>query len=170
MIDLIKKFFDRVTGNHHDVAQRDPSHDIHIATCALLLEMAHIDNQFSEVEKERIVGILKRDYGLSEEDVSELIEASEKALEESIDLWQFTNLINQNYSLEEKIRIIETVWKIAYTDGKLDQHEDYLVHKLANLLRLSHKQLIEAKLKVAHLSPEMPASGGRILDRRHEQT
>ena len=42
------------------------------------------------------------------------------------------------------------VWEIIYTDGILDKHEDYLVHKLANLLRLSHEQLIEAKLKVLH--------------------
>lgn len=43
---------------------------------------------------------------------------------------------------------IETIWRIACTDRELDKHEDYLVHKLAKLLRLSHKQLIEAKLKV----------------------
>ena len=64
---------------------------------------------------------------------------------------QITNLINQNYSIEEKIRIIEMIWKLAYTDGKLDKHEDYLVHKLARLLRLTHKQLIEAKFKVIAL-------------------
>ena len=54
-------------------------------------------------------------------------------------------------ALEEKLRLIETIWKIAYTDGKLDKHEDYLVHKLAKLLRLTHKQLIEAKIKAKEL-------------------
>ena len=53
-------------------------------------------------------------------------------------------------SEQKKTQIIEMVWEIIYIDGKLDQHEDYLVHKLARLLRLSHKQLIEAKLKILH--------------------
>ena len=69
----------------------------------------------------------------------------------SIDLWQFTNLINQNYSTDEKLQIIETMWKIVYADGRLDKHEDYLVHKLSNLLRLTHKQLIDAKLRVKNI-------------------
>ena len=79
-----------------------------------------------------------------------MIESSESELEKSIDLWKFTNLINQNYTLEEKLKVIETVWEVAYSDGELEKHEDYLVHKVATLLRLSHKQLIDAKLKVLH--------------------
>ena len=128
----------------------DASHDIRIATCALLLEMANIDGEFSDSERNRIISILKRDYQLSEKHALELIKASNKELDGSVDLWKFTNLINRNYPLEEKIQIIEMVWKIAYTDRKLDKYEDYLVHKLAKLLHLTHKQLIEAKLKVIH--------------------
>jgi uncharacterized tellurite resistance protein B-like protein len=112
------------------------------------MEMAHIDGEFSDSEKEKIIQTLKEEHGLSEEAVAELLKAAKEELKGSIDLWQFTNLINQNYSLEEKIRIIEMVWQLAYTDGTLDKHEDYLLHKMANLLRLTHKQLIEAKLKV----------------------
>jgi len=40
------------------------------------------------------------------------------------------------------------VWKVIYADGKLDKHEDHLAHKLSSLLKLNHKQLIDAKLKV----------------------
>jgi uncharacterized tellurite resistance protein B-like protein len=73
-------------------------------------------------------------------------------LEESADLWQFARLINANYTNTEKIEIIETLWRIVYVDGKMDQYEHYLMNKLKNLLRLSHEQLIEAKLKVLHSS------------------
>jgi uncharacterized tellurite resistance protein B-like protein len=78
------------------------------------------------------------------------MKAADDELERSIDLWQFAKLINENYSTDEKIKVIETVWQVIYTDGVLDKHEDYLVHKLAKLLRLSHKQLIDAKLKVLY--------------------
>ena len=80
---------------------------------------------------------------------AELLDLSHKKIEQSIDLWQYTNLMKKNYSLEEKIKVIESIWKVIYADGRLDPHEDYLVHKLSPLLGLSHKQLIDAKLRVA---------------------
>ena len=132
----------------------ETSHDIRVATCALFLEMSNIDGEFSKTERENIISIMKKHYDLSDEYVVALLEASHEELKGSIDLWQFTNLINQNYSMEEKLRIIEAIWRVAYTDGKLDKHEDYLVHKLAKLLRLSHKQLIEAKVKVKKLGSD----------------
>jgi uncharacterized tellurite resistance protein B-like protein len=150
MIDLVKRFFSRSGEAVHPEQKREKPHDIRIATCALLLEMAHIDDEFSGSEQENIILILKRDYQLSDEYATELIQATEEELKGSIDVWQFTNLINQNYSTQEKNQIIEMVWKIAYADGRLDKHEDYLVHKLAKLLRLTHKQLIDAKLKIIH--------------------
>jgi uncharacterized tellurite resistance protein B-like protein len=151
MIDLVKKFFGKNTMDSPHDQEGEKSHDIRVATCALLIEMSNIDGEFSESERESIISLLKKDYDLSDENAIALMEASKEELKGSIDLWQFTNLINQNYSMEEKLWIIEMVWRIAYTDGKLDKHEDYLVHKLAKLLRLTHKQLIEAKLRVKEL-------------------
>lgn len=147
MLDLVKRFFSpdtRGAGTHEDGATPQ---DIRIATCALFLAMSYVDGEFAESEREYVVSILKRDFGLSDEHAASLLEAAHGELKKSIDLWQFTNLINQNYSLEEKLQIIESIWRIAYTDGRLDEHEDYLVHKLAKLLRLNHKQLIDAKLR-----------------------
>ena len=154
MIDLVKKFFNASKNEPQLQNREDITHDIRVATCAILLEMANIDGEFSDPERKNIIERLQKDYELSDEYVTELIKTSKQELEGSIDLWQFTNLINQNYTLEEKIRIIELVWEIAYTDGHLDQHEDYLAHKLANLLRLNHKQLIDAKLKILNKSRE----------------
>lgn len=150
MIDLVKKFFDRRSGDLPENHRSERPHDIRVATCALLLEMANIDDEFTDTEREDIILILKKKYNLPDEDVTPLIQATEEELKGSIDLWRFTTLINKNYSVEEKIQVIEMVWKIAYADGRLGKHEDYLVHKLAKLLRLTHKQLIEAKLKIIH--------------------
>lgn len=147
MIDLIKK----IAGNKKSHTEKKAANgDINLATCALFLELANVDGEFSKQEKDNITNIFRTKYNLPEEEIVELIKSSESELEKSIDLWQFTNIINQNYSLEEKLKVIETVWEVAYSDGRLEQHEDYLVHKVATLLRLSHKQLIDAKLKVLH--------------------
>ena len=77
-----------------------------------------------------------------------LVTEADKELDQSVDLWQFARLINENYSIEEKIEIIETLWQMVFVDGKMDRYEHYLMNKLQNLLRLSHDQLIAAKLKV----------------------
>lgn len=148
MIDFIKDFFSKISEHGFSDNEEEKFQQTRIATCALLLEMATIDGEFNETEKASIIEILRREYELSDEDVDSLIATASERLEESIDLWRFTNLINEHSTLEQKLQIIEMVWRIAYTDGKLDQHEDYLVHKLATLLRLTHHELIQAKLKV----------------------
>jgi uncharacterized tellurite resistance protein B-like protein len=146
MIDIVKTFFQKAPVEEEK--EEDRAQKIQVATCALLLEVANSDEEFSEIERENIVRILEEDFSLSDEYAQEWIVLAEKERKERIDLWGFTRLINENYSLEEKIKIIEMVWKVIYADGKLDRYEDHLAHKLSTLLKLEHKQLIDAKLKI----------------------
>ena len=148
MIDVVKRFFNKATPKVNEASGRNTEHDIRVATCALFVELARIDEKFTQEEMNTIVSILKERYDLSPEHADALIAEAERQLEKSVDLWHFSNLINKNYSTEEKIEIIETLWRIVYVDGKMDQYEHYLMSKLQNLLRLSHDQLIAAKLKV----------------------
>ena len=152
MLDIVKRFFSPSAENSSGTTGKKTDHDIRVATCALLVEIARIDEEFTQSEMETLLSILKEKYGLSGEHADALIAEAEKELEESVDLWQFARLINENYSNEEKIEIIETLWRIVYVDGKMNRFEHYLMNKLKNLLRLSHDQLIDAKLKVLHSS------------------
>ena len=148
MINLVKRFFGKSPTVDADTAKNIPSHDIHVAVCALCIEIARIDEQFSPEELETVLSILKTKYQLSTAHAEALIASADEALEESVDLWQFAQLINENFTPDEKIAIIELLWQIVYVDGKMDEHEHYLMNKLSTLLRLSHNQLIDAKLKV----------------------
>ena len=152
MIDIIRRFFDR-TADDKQTTGTSVEHDLKVAACALLVEMARIDETFTAQETEMVVQILKNRYGLSDAHAQALIDEAEKELVESVDLWQFARLINENYSRDEKIGIIETLWQVVFVDGKLDKYEDYLMHKMQKLLRLSHKELIDAKLKILHGEP-----------------
>jgi uncharacterized tellurite resistance protein B-like protein len=149
MLDLLKQAFRKVRVEEQG-ADRRTEHDIRVATCALLVEIARIDETFTREELETILAILKDKYNLSGEHADALIAEAETELDKSLDLWQFAKLINENYTNEEKIWIIETLWRIVYVDGQMDQYEHYLMSKLKHLLRLSQKQLIDAKLKVLH--------------------
>jgi len=149
MLNVIKRFFNKPKDGMEQDDQIS-GHNIQVATCALFLEMAQIDESFTQEEMETILRILKSKYGLSTEYANELIAEAKKELDDSIDYWKFAKKINENYSKEEKIKIIESLWQIVFVDEKMDKYENYLMHKLSTLLRLSHKQLIDAKLKVLH--------------------
>jgi len=123
---------------------------IALATAALLLEMAHADSDFSQIEKQKILEILKTRFHLSASDTLTLLELAEQERDESLDIWQFTNMINKYYDIFEKRELLEILWTIVYIDGKADMYEEYLMRKLNNLLNMDHHDMIEAKLLAKH--------------------
>ena len=149
MLKHIKDFFKSNILIDEKKPEKDTSHNIQVATCALLIEMASIDDEFDQAEKDKIIQIIKRSYNLADQEINRLMDLARQELDSRIDLWNFTNLINQNYTTTQKMKVIETIWEVVYADGRLSAHEDYLVHKLYKMLGLTHKQLIEAKMKVA---------------------
>jgi uncharacterized tellurite resistance protein B-like protein len=163
VIDLIKRLVSRDTA-HETGANPTPAdgcskgREVHLAACAVFLEVARIDNEFDERERQHILRVFEDEYGLSSEDVVELGKASEAELARSLDLWTFTNVINEHYSDDEKARLVELLWRVVYADGKMDEHENYFMHKLSRLLRLTHRDLIDAKLRVLH--PQDGSGGG----------
>ncbi len=133
-----------------DSWERDKFERVQVATCVILLEVAKSDDEFSSIEKATIAAIFKKEFEISAEAIEEMMEIAKRKQEESIDLWEFTHLINENYSIEEKKKIVEAAWRVIYADDRLNSYEDHFVHKLAKLLQLRHSDLIEAKLKVKY--------------------
>lgn len=119
-----------------------------MATCVVLIEVASADDEFSAEEREHILTALSERFSLSGDEAEELIQVASREREESVDLWQFTHQINELCGPEEKIQIIEEVWRVICADHAIDGHEDHLAHKLAKLFNLTHRQLIDAKVKI----------------------
>ena len=140
-----------IDGNQRQAAEEISHADIQtklrIATCAILVEIANSDDEFTDDERVRIVEALSEKFDLSDDEAHELIEIAEERIKESIDIWGFTKTINEVFTEDQKISVLEAIWKVIYADGELSQHEDSLVHKLSYLLGLKHQQLIDAKLK-----------------------
>lgn len=125
----------------------DPAERSRIAAAVLLLEAAHSDQECTPEEMDHVVATLQAQFSLTRECAGELIELAHRNRATALDLWQFTNQINEHFSREEKCAILEGVWRVIHADGRLDGHEDYFSHKLAPLLRLTHDELIEAKIR-----------------------
>ena len=153
MKDSIRSFFNRrmkLTGTNGAAADAaieadDERYRLHVAACALLLELAHADDVFTETERAHIEAVLRRHFALDEETARELVELAEAEREASIDLYQFTNLIRNSYDLGQKTLLAEVMWGLVMTDGEVARHEAYMLRKIANLLDLEPGYLSAAR-------------------------
>ena len=119
-----------------------------VASSALLVEIAKADGDFSKDERKRIIDLMKNDFELDDECVSELLELSEKKVKDSVSIYEFSSVINESFTQQEKLELIKNLWRIIYEDGKLDSHEDRLIKIIGSTMNLEHKDVIGAKLFV----------------------
>lgn len=150
MLASLRQFFDT------RVAGRDDTPDGHdrlrIATAALLVEIMRLDNAQPD-ERRTVLRALQDKFGLSAEDADTLATLAEEEAREAVGYYQFTSLINRHFSAEQKARVVELMWQVAYADASLSAHEQHVIRKIADLLYVSHGDYIAAKLraKQAHL-------------------
>lgn len=148
MLQTIKNFFSSSMTPAPDHEPSTGTKDIRLAACALLLELANADDEFTEDERQHLESAVRRQFGLDAAEADQLLTLAQQAREESVDLWQFTNLIAENYSTGQKMVLAEIMWGLVYSDGDLASKEDYLMRKICNLLRLEPGYLAEARQRV----------------------
>jgi uncharacterized tellurite resistance protein B-like protein len=120
-------------------------HQKQLAVAALLIEVAMADHQFSEMELHNLGIILERKFSLSHDELTELISLAKNETNHATSLHQFTQLINQYCTTEEKFKLMKAMWEMAYADGNLDKYEDYIIRKVADLIYMPHTEFIRAK-------------------------
>ncbi len=146
MIDAIRKFFERQIGAGAEPGQSD-AHRVQVATAALLFEMMRMDEHLHDAERATVVDAVRRALGVSEAETAELLQLAEAEAHQATDYFQFTSLINQSFTPEQKEHIVEQLWRIAYADGNLHRYEEHLVRKIAELIYVPHSAFIAAKLR-----------------------
>ena len=149
MFDYLKKMI--AVTEETLTSQKNPpeiSKKIQIATAALFIEIAKADGEISADERKKIVKNMEEMFDLDDECVENLIKLSEQRVNESISVYEFSSIINENFSREEKYQLIKNLWKIVYADNHLDQYEDRLMKIIGSTLNLDHKDIIDAKLEV----------------------
>lgn len=135
----------KILGAANTAASDQDALDAHLALAVLLFEAAHADGECSDQEKAQLSETLVKNFGVARDDIDQLLEKTDQEREEYVDLFRYTRYINDHFSEEQKMKILESVWEIILVDGHLEAHEDHFVHKLASLFTLNHKDLIDAK-------------------------
>lgn len=147
MLDALRGFFQaRATREAQASQSAAPSVDpAQVAACALLLELAHADGDFSESERRYLNNALGRHFGLDGEALQDLLRVAEAERTKSIDHFAFTREITRQYDLGQKMVLAEVMWGVILADGELAKDEAYLIRKIANLLDLEPGYLSEAR-------------------------
>jgi uncharacterized tellurite resistance protein B-like protein len=159
VLDSIKSFFKSSMTPPATAEASASRKDIRLAACALLVELAHADDQFTQDEREHLESAVQRQFGLEAAEAQRLLALAEQERRQAVDLWQFTNLIAENYSVGQKMVLAEIMWGLAHSDGKLAGREDYLMRKICNLLRLEPGYLAEARKRADSGRGERTGSG-----------
>ena len=116
------------------------------ACVALLLETSMADEILDESELMALKNTLQKDFQINEDEIDELIDLAKENVEDSTSLYEFTRDINDNFDSAERIKLIESMWKIAYADGNIDKYEEHIIRKVSNLIYVAHSDFIKAKL------------------------
>lgn len=149
MLDAIRRFVsERMVGKESAPGRGPSPAAVQLAACALLLELAHADDEFSPEEQRHIENTLQRHFGLDQASGAELLRLAEAARADSLDHFQFTRLVAAEYNLAQKMVLAEVMWGVILADGRLTDHETHLVRKMASLMQLEPAYLAEAR-KVA---------------------
>ena len=145
MFDKLTTFFDKKT----EITEFSFNSD-KIAVVALLISTAKYDGNFDDSEKLEIQKLIESYFSLSSQKTDDLFKAAEKLESEANDLHQFTRSLNEVLNEEEKLKIMELIWKIVMADGVIDNYEENLVRRLSGLLYLQDKDIGNIKNKLTN--------------------
>jgi uncharacterized tellurite resistance protein B-like protein len=148
-LDSIRNFFTRRLEPGPD---REDSERVKVAACALLIELALADREFSEEERARIARAA-REMGVAEADLREILRLAEMEQRESVDLFGFTRQVAEAFSREDRLKLVEAIWGVVYSDGSLTEAENRLARRIAELLGFQHPEVQAVKDQVAERVP-----------------
>lgn len=117
------------------------------ACSSLLIEVALSDKDFDEEEITSMKEILKTTHGISDETINELVSNAKQTVDESTSLYNYTREVNNNFSYDDKLLLLQSLWDIAYADGNVDKYEEHLIRKISDLIYISHSDFIQVKLE-----------------------
>ncbi len=118
-----------------------------LATAVLLFNVMRSDDTLSGAERALALSALRKRFALSEDALAQLMVQAEQTAKGANDYFSFTSLMNDSFTQEQKIQVVEFMWQVAYADGSIDENENHLISKIASLLHVKHGDYIAAKMR-----------------------
>ena len=143
---MLSALMEKIRGLGDDV--EDPSDRlIPLAAATLLIEVAWADHDIAEEELAVVQTALAEQFNLSSAEIEEVINDSRAQHDESVGLQQFTRTLVDAWNEPQRFELVVQLWRLAFSDTRLDRFEEHMIRKIAELLYVSHSRFIEAKQK-----------------------
>ena len=158
MFDAIKSFFEELTTGHkpQDSFEED---DYRLAAAALMVHVMGIDGAVTERERAMLLQVVKYRFNLDEAEARRLLDEATEMEGEAVDLYRFTRMLNRALDDEGRRRIVEMLWEMTYADGQVNEFEDNVIWRIADLLHVPSRDRIALRQQVAGATGEPPERG-----------
>ena len=147
MLKTLKDLFDNLLPPPAAADAPANEHALQLATAVMLVEVMRADATFHAGEREAVQAALREKFALSDDEAARLAELAEAAAHQATDLYSFTSRIDERFSMEQKIRMIELMWRVAYADGHLSDHERHVMWRIADLLHVPQGAYVHARMR-----------------------
>jgi len=148
MLESLRNFISDLTGGEKHPG-RFEENDYRLAAAALMIHVCTIDGTTKAAERDKLRAVLKARFSLDDAATDELIDVGTLAENESVDLYHFTSLINRSLDEVGRIGVVEMMWEVVFADGEVNEFEDNLMWRAADLLGVSSRERIAARRRVA---------------------
>lgn len=142
MIAKLKRF---LQSHSQAISPEEKAQQLKLAAASMLLEVVFADNTLTVQEKALLPTLLTQTLSMSVQDADDLLEEAKKVQGNATSLFEFTNIINAEFSVEQKQQLLLAMWQLAYADGHLSRYEDQIIRRTADLLYLKHSELIQMR-------------------------
>lgn len=148
MIVAIKRFFDNQLASPAQETSEHKVNRLRLASAALMFELLKTDRHIDARETDMLRQVLENSFQLDKQQLDDIIRLAEDEAAQAVSLYEFTSLVNEAYQYEDKVLLIENLWRLALADDHLDKYEEQMIRKTADLLYVSHSDFIRTKLRV----------------------
>lgn len=152
MLQTLKDLFDSLLPPQRGAEAEASDHQLQLATAVMLVEVMRADTTFHDDERRAVLAALRDKFGLADDEAARLAELAHGAAREATDLFAFTTQINQRFEMPQKLRMIEHMWRVAYADGHLSEHERHVMWRIADLLHIPQGAYHHARLRAQQAS------------------
>jgi len=155
MLKTLKDLFETLAPTRAAEPPQDAEHRLRLAAAVLLVEVMRADPGIDAAAQDVVLAALREKFALRQDEADRLVELAHQASREATDYFAFTSKINDSFGMEQKIRMVEYMWQVAYADGTLSAHENHVMRRLSDLLYIPHGAYVNAKQR-ARLAAGLP--------------
>lgn len=141
MIEHLKKLF----SVQPSTKASPDNHDLAVAATALMVQLSRVDQDEDERELKTIVDCAVQSQQVSREEAEAIVQDALSHADDATSLYEFTGILNDNLDQEAKLQLLESIWRVAFADGRIDKYEEHLIRRMADLLHLNHREYMQAR-------------------------